>query len=595
MFSNTNNTPIDQQKFSIFRLLSPYLWRWKWRVLAALLLMMAGKLALFVTPITLKYLVDGASSWSSWFYLPVIIVIVYGASRFLSSLLAELREIVFVRVTQDAVKGLSLKVFEHLQQLSLNFHLERQTGRLTRDLERGSRAVDTLTSYAIYSIFPTLLEILMVLGYFWFSYDMYFVLITLLALFFYTIFTIYTTEWRANFRQKMNELDSNTSSKAVDALLNYETVKYFGNEPYETERYNRSLSKWQDASIKYDISLSLLNLGQATIIAITISALMARGLDLIFSHQMTIGDLVLINTLMLQLYMPLNFLGMLYREIKQGLIDVEKLDVLLKSKPDVVDSPEATPLVLDTSPSISFNQVDFFYQKDRKILNQLSFEIPAGTTTAVVGASGAGKSTLLRLIFRFYDVSSGHILINGQDVRVFTQRSLRQHMGVVPQDTVLFNDTIYYNIAYGRPTASKDEIIEAAKKAQIHDLITRLPQGYDTQVGERGLKLSGGEKQRVAIARTLLKNPSILIFDEATSALDTHAERAIQSELDTLRISKTTLIIAHRLSTIVNADQILVMSNGEIIERGTHTSLLAQNGTYASMWLLQQQQNKELE
>lgn len=576
-------------KINVLKTLWPYLLRWKTRMAIVFVMMVLAKLTNLVVPTILKKIVDNASHVTNWTSEVVLVVLAYGGARLLASLLNEGREMVFAKVIQDTVRRLSLRTFEHLQQLSLRFHLDRQTGRLIRDLERGGKAIETLVAFSLYNIVPTLLEVVLVLGYFWWMYDVSFALITLAALLLYVGFTLYTTEWRTQFRKDMNELDSQANGKAVDSLLNYETVKYFGNEQYESTRYNKALFNWQQASIKSRQSLAMLNFGQSAIIAVALSALMARGVHLMFQGSMTVGDLVLMNILMLQLYIPLNFLGTLYREIKQGILDLEKMQAILNTPREVVDCAGAKPVHFEKSPSIEFKQACFAYDPARPILSNLSFKIEAGTTTAVVGSSGAGKSTLLRLLFRFYDVTGGAVLIDGIDVREMTQESLRKHLGVVPQDTVLFNDTIYYNIAYGNPDASKEAVIDAARRAHIHDLVSRLPLGYDTMVGERGLKLSGGEKQRVAIARTLLKNPSILIFDEATSALDSHSERAIQTELDMLRESKTSLVIAHRLSTVVNADQILVMQAGQVVEAGTHQELLASNGLYASMWQLQQQ------
>jgi ATP-binding cassette subfamily B protein len=485
----------------------------------------------------------------------------------------------------------ALQVFEHLHALALSFHLARQTGGVSRDIERGTRGIQSLISYSLYSILPTLVEFILVLGYLAYSYDIWFALITLCALVFYIVFTVVVTEWRTHFRKTMNEMDSKANQKAIDSLLNFETVKYFGNEAFEADRYDKNLVRYQAAAIKSQKSLAVLNFGQQTIIAIGLVLILWRATLGVVDGTMTLGDLVLVNTLMIQLYIPLNFLGVIYREIKQSLTDMERMFSLLNTDKEIADSPDAHPLRIENhghGPDVRFQNVSFHYEAKREILRDVSFNIPAGTITAVVGQSGAGKSTLARLLFRFYDVQSGKILIDGQNIQDVTQASLRKAIGIVPQDTVLFNDTIGYNIAYGNPSASIEEVQEAARAAQIDSFIKRLPDGYDTQVGERGLKLSGGEKQRVAIARTLLKKPAMLIFDEATSALDSKTERAFQEELLSLAKNRTTLIIAHRLSTIVHADQIIVMDHGQIVERGTHEELLALKGKYAEMWQMQE-------
>lgn len=486
---------------------------------------------------------------------------------------------------------MALQVFEHLHSLALSFHLARQTGGVSRDIERGTRGIQSLISYSLYSILPTLIEFCLVLGYFAYAYDIWFAAITFAALVLYIVFTIVVTEWRTHYRRTMNDMDSKANQKAIDSLLNFETVKYFGNEAFEASRYDENLLRYQTAAVKSQKTLAVLNLGQQIIIAVGLVLILWRATLGVVNGSMTLGDLVLVNTLMIQLYIPLNFLGVIYREIKQALTDMDRMFSLLNTDKEIADSPDATVLQIHNralGPDIRFEHVSFHYESKREILRDVSFNIPAGTITAVVGQSGAGKSTLARLLFRFYDVQSGSILIDGQNIEDVTQASLRKAIGIVPQDTVLFNDTIGYNIAYGNPSASIEEVHEAARAAQIDGFIKRLPEGYETQVGERGLKLSGGEKQRVAIARTLLKKPAMLIFDEATSALDSKTERAFQEELLSLAKNRTTLIIAHRLSTIIHADQILVMEHGQIVERGTHQDLLAANGRYSEMWQMQE-------
>ena len=567
--------------------LLPYLLEWKWRVLLALVSLVAAKMANVGVPLVLKQLIDklapmpGNPAYA--LVVPVGLLIAYGLLRLSATVFTELREFFFARVTQRAVRTIALKVFRHLHALSLRFHLNRQTGGVTRDIERGTRGISSLVSYTLFSILPTIVEITLVLGYLSFQYDIWFSGITVVALATYIIFTILITEWRTHFRRTMNDLDSKASTKAIDSLLNYETVKYFGNEEYEASRYDHGLQKYERAAVRSQTSLTLLNTGQSLIIAIAVTLILWRATLGVTNGSMTLGDLVLVNAFMIQLYIPLNFLGVLYREIKQSLADMEKMFALLDQHRDVADVSNAQALAL-SSAELTFSHVDFSYEANRKILFDVDFTVSAGTTTAVVGHSGSGKSTLARLLFRFYDVNSGAILIDGQDIRQVTQVSLRNAIGIVPQDTVLFNDSIAYNIAYGRPGANQEEIIAAAKAAYIHDFIVSLPDGYDTTVGERGLKLSGGEKQRVAIARTLLKNPAILVFDEATSALDSQAEQAIQLQLKEIARNRTTLVIAHRLSTVADADQILVMDQGRIVERGTHAQLLAAGTVYAQMW-----------
>ena len=573
--------------WTTLKTLLPYLLEWKWRVLLALVSLVAAKMANVGVPLVLKQLIDklapmpGNPAYA--LVVPVGLLIAYGLLRLSATVFTELREFFFARVTQRAVRTIALKFFRHLHALSLRFHLNRQTGGVTRDIERGTRGISSLVSYTLFSILPTIVEITLVLGYLSFQYDIWFSGITVVALATYIIFTILITEWRTHFRRTMNDLDSKASTKAIDSLLNYETVKYFGNEEYEASRYDHGLQKYERAAVRSQTSLTLLNTGQSLIIAIAVTLILWRATLGVTNGSMTLGDLVLVNAFMIQLYIPLNFLGVLYREIKQSLADMEKMFALLDQHRDVADVSNAQALAL-SSAELKFSHVDFSYEANRKILFDVDFTVSAGTTTAVVGHSGSGKSTLARLLFRFYDVNSGAILIDGQDIRQVTQVSLRNAIGIVPQDTVLFNDSIAYNIAYGRPGAAHEEIIAAAKAAYIHDFIVSLPDGYDTTVGERGLKLSGGEKQRVAIARTLLKNPTILVFDEATSALDSQAEQAIQLQLKEIARNRTTLVIAHRLSTVADADQILVMDQGRIVERGTHAQLLAAGTVYAQMW-----------
>jgi len=520
--------------------------------------------------------------------VPVALLVGYGALRLMTSAFTELRELVFAKATQGAARTIALETFQHLHALSLRFHLARQTGGMTRDIERGVRGIESLISYSLYSIVPTLIEVALVLSILAVKFDAWFAWITLAALSFYIFFTVRITEWRTHFRKEANEFDSAAHTKAIDSLLNYETVKYFGNEAYEANRYDESLERLRKARLKSQTSLSLLNTGQQLIIAAALVAMLWRATQGVVEGRMTLGDLVMINAFMIQLYIPLNFLGVLYREIKQSLTDLDKMFVLMDREREVADMPNATELNCENGALLKFESVSFAYEPDRPILHNISFEIPSGKTVAVVGPSGSGKSTLARLMFRFYDVQQGRITINGQDIRQVTQHSVRKALGIVPQDTVLFNDTVAYNIGYGRTGSTQEEIETAAKAARIHDFIASTPKGYATSVGERGLKLSGGEKQRVAIARTLLKNPPILVFDEATSALDSANERAIQAELASAAQNKTTLVIAHRLSTVVDAHEILVMEAGHIIERGNHAHLLQLNGRYAQMWALQQ-------
>jgi ABC-type transport system involved in Fe-S cluster assembly fused permease/ATPase subunit len=592
------NGAAPRSDWATLKTLIPYLWVYKWRVGAALTCLVGAKLANVGVPLVMKRLIDALTinpnDPHALMVLPLAALVAYGLLRLSTTLFTELREFLFARVTQRAVRTIALKVFRHLHALSLRFHLNRQTGGMTRDIERGTRGVGSLISYTLFNILPTLVEITLVLAYLVTHYDIWFSAITAVALVTYIAFTVLVTDWRTHFRRTMNELDSKANTKAIDSLINYETVKYFGNEDYEARRYDEGLKNYETAAVKSQTSLSLLNTGQSLIIATAVTLILWRATVGVINHTMTLGDLVLVNSFMIQLYIPLNFLGVIYREIKQSLADMERLFALLDQNREVADAPDAQALVTRGA-RVQFSHVEFSYESKRQILFDVDFAIPAGTTTAVVGHSGSGKSTLSRLLFRFYDVNEGAISIDGQDLRAMTQESLRSAIGIVPQDTVLFNDTIEYNIAYGKPGASKADIIGAARAASIHDFIESLPDGYATMVGERGLKLSGGEKQRVAIARTLLKDPAILIFDEATSALDSKAEQAIQAQLKEIAKNRTTLVIAHRLSTVADAQQILVLDHGRIVERGTHYALLAANGLYAQMWERQQaRQDEEL-
>jgi len=577
--------------------LLPYLWRYRWRVGIALGFLVAAKVANVGVPVLLKHLVDALSikpgDPQAILVVPVALVVAYGALRLSTSLFTELRELIFAKATEGTARSISLQVFRHLHALSLRFHLDRQTGGMTRDIERGTRAVHSLISYSLYSIVPTLIEVTMVLTVLAVKFDAWFAWITITALVLYITFTITVTEWRTQFRKQMNELDSTAHSRAIDSLLNYETVKYFNNEDFEARRYDENLERLRKASLKSQSTLSMLNTGQQLIIATALVAMLWRATLGVAEGRLTLGDLVMINAFMLQLYIPLNFLGVIYREIKQSLTDLDKMFTLLERNREVDDLPAAKPLVV-TEGHVRFEHVSFHYDPARPILHDLNFEIPPGKTVAVVGPSGAGKSTLARLLYRFYDISGGTITIDGQELRSVTQNSLRSAIGIVPQDTVLFNDTVEYNIAYGRPGATREQVEAAARAAHIHDFIASTPQGYGAMVGERGLKLSGGEKQRVAIARTLLKNPPVVIFDEATSALDSANERAIQAELKTAAQGKTALVIAHRLSTVVDAHEIIVLDAGRVVERGPHADLLALDGRYARMWRLQQNHGNPL-
>ncbi len=579
--------PGDPSLRSLGRLF-PYLWEFRGRVLLALALLVGAKLASVAVPLVLKEIIDALDQPRPELVLPLALIMGYGVLRFASTTFADLRDVIFAKVTQRAMRRISMAVFKHLHALSLRFHLERQTGGITRDIERGARALSSLVGYLLFRITPTVLEILMVAGILFVKLDWIFGVLTLITLAAYIGFTVTITEWRTQFVRRANTLDSEAYGRAIDSLLNYETVKYFGNEKYEAHRYDSSLIEWEDMALKSQRSLGLLNTAQAGVIAIGVTLMVLRAAAGVVEGTLTLGDLVMVNAFLLQMFQPLSFLGVMYRQIKESITDVERMFALMERPREIEDKPDARDLDV-VAGEVKFDRVSFAYNADRPILHDVSFTIPAGMTVAAVGSSGAGKSTLARLLFRFYDVGAGSITIDGQDIRHVTQDSLRAAIGVVPQDTVLFNDSIYYNIAYGWPDASREEVVEAARAAHILHFIESLPQGWDTVVGERGLKLSGGEKQRVAIARTLLKNPTILILDEATSALDTRTEKAIQGELLEIARSRTSLIIAHRLSTVVEADEILVMEGGRIVERGRHPELLEKNGVYAHMWALQQQ------
>lgn len=583
--------PANRHDWKTIRSLLPYLWEFKGRVIAALILLLLAKLANVSVPLILKEIIDVLDQPKALVVLPLFLLLAYGILRFCSTLFGELRDAVFAKVTQRAIRRVAIQVFAHLHSLSLRFHLARQTGGVSRDIERGTRGISFLLNFMLFNILPTLLEIGLVMLILINRYDIWFFIITLLTLLAYIALTLIVTEWRMIFRRTMNDMDSKANTRAIDSLLNYETVKYFGNEAWETQRYDEHLQQWEKAAVRNQTSLATLNTGQSAIIAIGITLLMLMAADKVVTGEMSLGDLVLVNAFLLQLYMPLHFLGFVYREIKHSLADMEKLFSLLDENQEITDRQNAIKLNAGNV-TVAFTHVSFSYETNRQILFDVNFTIPARSTVAVVGQSGSGKSTLARLLFRFYDVTDGKILINDHDLRDVTQESLRAMIGIVPQDTVLFNESIYYNIAYGRPSATQEEILAAAKSAHIHDFIDSLPDKYQTQVGERGLKLSGGEKQRIAIARAILKNPAILVFDEATSALDSRTEKNIQKELKQLAKDRTTLVIAHRLSTIIDANQILVMDNGRIIERGTHQQLLIKNGTYAQMWKLQQQEEQ---
>jgi ABC-type transport system involved in Fe-S cluster assembly fused permease/ATPase subunit len=589
--------PRRRSEWRVVRLLLPYVWEFRARVVVALVLLVAAKLANVGVPLVLKDVVDRLDPSAAVYAMPFALLLAYGLLRFSTTLFAELRDILFVKVTQRAIRRIALEVFRHLHSLSLRFHLERQTGGVSRDIERGTSGISSLLSYMLFSVIPVVLEFLLVAGVLINRFDWRFPLVTFTAVAVYIGFTVWITDWRTEIRRRANELDSKANTRAIDSLLNYETVKYFNNEEFEAGRYDENLRHYEGAAVRAESSLGLLNIGQSFIIAAAVTALMYLAASGVVQKTLTIGDLVLVNALLIQLYIPLNHLGMVYRVIKQSLIDMDRMFRLLMENREVADRPDAGEIPGDTGVpmAVAFDHVNFSYEAKRQILFDVSFEIPAGGKVAVVGHSGSGKSTLARLLYRFYDVSGGAVRINGADVRDIRQGALRSAIGIVPQDTVLFNDTIFYNIQYGRPEASREEVIEAARAAHMHDFIEKLPDRYESRVGERGLKLSGGEKQRVAIARAILKSPGILIFDEATSALDSETEKGIQAELNRIARGHTTLVIAHRLSTIMDADRIIVLDSGRIVEQGTHRELLQRAGAYAQMWALQQQEKRQKE
>ena len=570
----------------------PFIWTYRGRVLLALASLVVSKLAMVGIPVTLKFIVDALDKNSEQaVVLPVLMLVIYGLLRFVNSGFNELRDVIFARVRYHAMRELSVTSLEHLHNLSLRFHLERNTGAISRDLERGAQSFSSILNYLVFSIVPTIAEFILVASILFGQYDIQFAITVFGTVMFYIGFTFLVTEWRMHHRHEMNALDSSANGKAMDSLMNYETVKYFNNEKHEIDRYKSTMEGWENAAVKSQSAMSILNFGQGAIIAVGVTVVMFYAANGVVEGNLSLGDLVLINTMMLQLFLPLNFLGIVYRSLKYAMADMDNVIKLLKRPLEIMDEKGATDLTIESS-TIEFDHVSFAYNENREILRDINFKIPAGKKIAVVGPSGAGKSTLARLIFRFYDTTGGQVKISNHAIKSVTQHSLRKQIGIVPQDTVLFNESIFYNIQYARPSATRDEVIRVCELADIHDFIESLPEGYDTVVGERGLKLSGGEKQRVSIARVLLKNPPILVFDEATSSLDSKSEKNILSALNTIAENKTTLVIAHRLSTIVDADEILVLEHGEIKEQGNHDQLLEQKGLYASLWAIQQRKRK---
>jgi len=591
----------NRKDFDNIKRLFPYIWDFKGRVFIALLCLILSKVAIVGMPLVLKDIVDGLDSKqllsvdgleSVSLTLPLMLLLAYGALRLMASLFNELRDAIFSRVRYHAMRGISRRVLKHLYSLSLSYHLDRKTGGITRDLERGTNSLSSILNYLVFNIFPTAAEFVFVAIILLGKYKPHFALITFGTVAIYIIFTLLVTNWRMHYRHEMNQLESKANSYAVDGMLNYETVKYFTNEDYELKQYDETLDRWEGAAVKSQASMSLLNFGQGAVIAVGVTLMMIFAAQGVVDDEMTLGDLVLVNTMMLQLFIPLNFLGIIYRALKYALADMDMMLKLLDTEREVKDNESAKQLVVSDA-VVRFDKVSFDYNEDRKILDEVSFDIPHGHKVAVVGPSGAGKSTLARLLFRFYDVDSGAIYIDGQNINSVTQDSLRDNIGIVPQDTVLFNDTIEHNIRYARLDASDEQIQQAAKHANIHDFVNSLPDGYQTVVGERGLKLSGGEKQRIAIARVILKNPRILVFDEATSSLDSHSEQMILESLKEIAERHTTLVIAHRLSTIIDADDIVVLEKGRIVEQGSHQQLLEKAGLYAHLWKLQQEEEKE--